>query len=184
MSGKHFERALITFLIGDCLTHRAKLQEGRNTPYLKFQGTSLRIVECWIFHIKYVWPFPTIGEVYSNEMEKWQTPALQRRVKTFHPGAVGLRPVASDGFENRRTSKLSEGTGGGMETGNTGASVIDFAYDTDWTGLRNWTAFLAGLPSTLILFLSPAVLHYCLRTLCISPRILPMHAYTTIAWGL
>lgn len=25
--------------------------------------------------------------------------------------------------------------------------MIDFAYDTDWTGLRNWTGFLAGLPS-------------------------------------
>lgn len=40
------------------------------------------------------------------------------------------------------------------------ASVIDFAYDTDWTGLRNWTAFLAGLPSTLTL--THAVLLHCL----------------------
>lgn len=31
--------------------------------------------------------------------------------------------------------------------GGQGWRVIDFAYDTDWTGLRNWTGFLAGLPS-------------------------------------
>lgn len=27
--------------------------------------------------------------------------------------------------------------------------MIDFAYDADWTGLRNWTDFLAGLVSPL-----------------------------------
>lgn len=45
--------------------------------------------------------------------------------------------MASVGFENRGDS-----TAGGR-----GWRVIDFAYDTDWTGLRNWTGFLAGLAS-------------------------------------
>lgn len=36
---------------------------------------------------------------------------------------------------------------GSRDTARRSRSVIDFAYDTDWTGLRNWTGFLAGLTS-------------------------------------
>lgn len=37
---------------------------------------------------------------------------------------------ASIGFENRRAESISKDGGGG-------SCVIDFACDTDWTGLRN-----------------------------------------------
>ena len=54
--------------------------------------------------------------------------------------------MASVGFENRGVS-----TAAGR-----GCRVIDFAYDTDWTGLRNWTGFLAwfSLPLSSSLSLS------------------------------
>ena len=55
--------------------------------------------------------------------------------------------VASVGFENRGVS-----TAAGR-----GCRVIDFAYDTDWTGLRNWTGFLAWF--SLSLFLCPLPWH-------------------------
>lgn len=69
-------------------------------------------------------------------MLRWQDSVLDRR--EVSPQELDYR-VATGGFENCRALRAA-----GL-CGVAGWSVIDFAYDTDWTGLRYWTGFLPGL---------------------------------------
>lgn len=81
-------------------------------------------------------------------MLRWQDSVLGRR--EVSPQELDYR-VATDGFENCGPFRIPG------EGGVTGWSVIDFAYDTDWTGLRNWTGFLPGLASLLVARFFPSV---------------------------
>lgn len=88
-----------------------------------------------------------------------ERPGDRGRAREVSPQELDYR-AASVGFENRGVSETRRVVGVGSR------SVIDFAYDTDWTGLRNWTGFLAGLASLPSLaapfglgFASPLPLH-------------------------